>query len=47
MVLAFDFAARLGLAAATEALRVRRHFEDSGLPTHMADLAWPSPRPIA
>jgi 3-dehydroquinate synthase len=50
MVLAFDFAARLGLAAAAEALRVRRHFEDSGLPTHMADFgltATPADRMIA
>jgi len=35
MMLAFDFAARLGLVAAPEAERVRRHFEDSGLPTRL------------
>jgi 3-dehydroquinate synthase len=38
MVLAFDFAARLGIAAADEAARVRRHLEDSGLPTHLAEI---------
>jgi 3-dehydroquinate synthase len=36
MVLALDFAVRLGLAAAGEALRVRQHLEDRGLPTRMA-----------
>ena len=35
MVLAFDFAARLGLVTAPEAGRVRRHFEDTGLPTRL------------
>jgi 3-dehydroquinate synthase len=39
MVLAFDFAVRLGGVAADEALRVRRHLEDKGLPTRMADVA--------
>src|SRR5262244_1155598 len=36
MVLAFDFAVRLGLVGASEALRVRQHLEDLGLPTRMA-----------
>ncbi len=36
MVLAFDFAARLGLVAAPEAERVRRHFEATGLPTRLS-----------
>ena len=36
MVLATDFAAKLGLAAAENALRVRRHLEDCGLPTRLA-----------
>jgi len=36
MVLAFEFAARLGLVAASEAERVRRHFEATGLPTRLA-----------
>src|SRR5258705_230645 len=35
LVLAFDFAARLGLTATAEALRVHRHFDDSGLPPPM------------
>ncbi len=50
MVLAFDFAALLGLTTAAEALQVRRHFEDSGLPTHLADFglaATPADRLIA
>ncbi len=38
MVLAFDFAARLGLAAAAEGERVRRHFVATGLPTRLADI---------
>jgi 3-dehydroquinate synthase len=38
MVLAFDFAARLGLASADEALRVRRHLAEMGLPTRLAEL---------
>jgi 3-dehydroquinate synthase len=38
MVLSFDFAARLGLASADEALRVRRHLEEMGLPTRLAEL---------
>jgi 3-dehydroquinate synthase len=36
MVLAFDFAVRLGLAEAEEALRVRRHLAAAGLPTSLA-----------
>jgi 3-dehydroquinate synthase len=35
MMMAFDLAARLGLAAAPEAERVRRHFEATGLPTRL------------
>jgi 3-dehydroquinate synthase len=38
MVLAFDFAVRLGLAAAAEADRVRRHLAATGLPTRLADI---------
>jgi 3-dehydroquinate synthase len=38
MVLAFDFAVRLGLVAAAEGERVRRHFESAGLPTRLADI---------
>jgi 3-dehydroquinate synthase len=38
MMLAFDFAARLGLAPATEGERVRRHFMATGLPTRLADV---------
>jgi 3-dehydroquinate synthase len=38
MVLAFDFAARLGLVPAAEGERVRRHFAATGLPTRFADV---------
>ncbi len=38
MVMAFDFAAKLGLAAPDDALRVRRHLADKGLPTQLAQL---------
>jgi 3-dehydroquinate synthase len=38
MVLAFDFAAQLDLVGADEAVRVRRHLADSGLPTKMAEV---------
>ena len=38
MVLAFDFAARLGLADAEEGGRVRRHFAATGLPIRLADV---------
>ena len=38
MVLAFDFAARLGLVAAAEGDRVRRHFAATGLPTRLGDV---------
>jgi 3-dehydroquinate synthase len=38
MVLAFDFAARLGIAAANDGDRVRRHFAETGLPTRLADV---------
>jgi 3-dehydroquinate synthase len=37
MVLAFDFAARLGLVEEREGERVRRHFAATGLPTRLAD----------
>jgi 3-dehydroquinate synthase len=36
MVLAFDFATRLGLVAAAEGERARRHFAATGLPTGLA-----------
>ncbi|HZT89685.1 MAG TPA: 3-dehydroquinate synthase [Stellaceae bacterium] len=36
MVLAFDFAVRLGLTAGQDAMRVRRHLEAAGLPTRLA-----------
>jgi 3-dehydroquinate synthase len=38
IVLAFDFAARLGLVAAAESERVQRHFAATGLPTRLADI---------
>jgi 3-dehydroquinate synthase len=38
MVLAFDFAVRLGLAAGQDAHRVRRHIAAAGLPTELASL---------
>ena len=38
MVLAFDFAVRLGLATGQEAHRVRRHLAASGLPTTLAEI---------
>jgi len=37
MVLAFDFAVRLGLSPCEESDRVRRHFTATGLPTRLAD----------
>jgi 3-dehydroquinate synthetase len=36
MVLAFDFAVRLGIATGQEAQRVRRHLAAAGLPTELA-----------
>jgi 3-dehydroquinate synthase len=36
MVLAFDFAARMGLTAAEESRRVRRHLDEMGLPTQLS-----------
>jgi 3-dehydroquinate synthase len=36
MVLAFDFAVRLGLVGAEEPQRVRRHFDEMGLPTQLS-----------
>src|SRR6202040_1760212 len=38
VVLATDFAAELGLAAAEDALRVHRHLEDCALPTRLAEI---------
>ncbi|MGC2525026.1 MAG: 3-dehydroquinate synthase [Stellaceae bacterium] len=38
MMLAFDFGTRLGLGAASEGERVRRHFAATGLPTRLADV---------
>jgi 3-dehydroquinate synthase len=38
MVLAFDFAARLGIAAAADGERVRRHFAATGLPIRLAEI---------
>jgi 3-dehydroquinate synthase len=38
MVLAFDFAARLGLVSLDDASRVRGHLADKGLPTRLAQL---------
>ena len=38
MVLATDFAAKLGFVAAADALRVRTHLQDCGLPTRLAEI---------
>jgi 3-dehydroquinate synthase len=38
MVLATDFAAKLGLVGAEDALRVRRHLAGCGLPTRLAEI---------
>ena len=38
MVLATDFAAKLSLVAAGDALRVRRHLEGCGLPTRLSEI---------
>jgi 3-dehydroquinate synthase len=38
MVLATDFAAKLGLVKAADALRVRRHLEDCDLPARLAEI---------
>jgi 3-dehydroquinate synthase len=38
MVLAFDFAVRLGIAPPGDGGRVRRHFAQTGLPTQLADV---------
>ena len=38
MVLAFDFAVRLGLASGQDAHRVRRHLAAAGLPTRLATI---------
>jgi 3-dehydroquinate synthase len=39
MMLAFDFAVRIGLASGQDAQRVRRHLAAAGLPTELAALA--------
>src|SRR5690242_3862638 len=39
MVCAFEFSARLGLAAPADAERVRRHLAATGLPTHVKDVS--------
>ncbi len=38
MVLAFDFAVRLGLASGQDAHRARRHIADAGLPTDLGEI---------
>src|SRR5439155_12020880 len=38
MVLAFDFAVKLGLATGQDAHRVRRHIASAGLPTTLAEI---------
>jgi 3-dehydroquinate synthase len=38
MVLAFDFAVRLGLASGQDAHRARRHLAEAGLPTRLGEL---------
>ena len=38
MVLAFDFAARLGLVAEKESRRVERHLDEMGLPTRLSNI---------
>jgi 3-dehydroquinate synthase len=38
MILAFDFAARMGLAAPEESRRVRRHLNEMGLPTQLSTI---------
>jgi 3-dehydroquinate synthase len=38
MVLAADFAAKLGLVDPEDVLRVRRHLEDCGLPTRLPEI---------
>jgi 3-dehydroquinate synthase len=45
MVLAFDFAVRLGLAHGQDARRVRRHLAATGLPTSLADIGLAGTRP--
>ena len=43
MVLAFDFAVRLGLTSGQDAHRVRRHLAASGLPTTLAEIGLSGP----
>jgi 3-dehydroquinate synthase len=38
MILAFDFAARMGLAAPEESRRVRHHLDEMGLPTQLSTI---------
>ena len=38
MVLAFDFAVRLGIATGQDAQRLRRHLISAGLPTRLSDI---------
>src|SRR5262249_32496090 len=38
MVLAFDYAVRLGIAAGQDAIRVRRHIAARGLPTELREI---------
>jgi 3-dehydroquinate synthase len=45
MVLAFDFAVRLGLASGQDATRVRRHLGAAGLPTTLAAIGLAGVRP--
>src|ERR1700716_4241442 len=39
MVLAAEFSAQLGMIAESDALRVKTHLADAGLPTHLQDIA--------
>jgi 3-dehydroquinate synthase len=39
MVLAAELSARLGMIAAADALRVKRHLAEAGLPTALQDIA--------
>ena len=45
MVLAFDFAVRLGVASGRIPHRVRRHLAAAGLPTELSALGCPAARP--
>ena len=39
MVLAAEFSAELGMIAQSDAIRVKRHLDEVGLPTHLQDIA--------